>query len=63
LSRLGGKISVGIIDMETLSRLPPPLPFICRLCPIRNGIKRRPLGKENLRWKGSNSIYNFHHLV
>jgi hypothetical protein len=49
------------IDMETLSRLPPPLPLICRLCPIRNGIKRRPPVKDNLRWKGSNSISNFHH--
>jgi hypothetical protein len=51
------------IDMETLSRPPPPppLPLICRLCPIRNGTQRCPPAKENLRWKGSNSISNFHH--
>jgi hypothetical protein len=34
---------------------------MCRLCPIRNGIQRCPPVKENLRWKGPNSIYNFHH--
>jgi hypothetical protein len=47
--------------METLSRLPPPLPLICRLCPLINGLKRRLPVKENLRWKGSNSNSNFHH--
>jgi hypothetical protein len=53
------------IDMETLSTAPPPppqpLPLLCILCPIRNGIQRCPPVKENLRWKGSNSISNFHH--
>jgi hypothetical protein len=34
---------------------------MCRLCPIRNVIQRCPPVKRNLRWKGPNSIYNFHH--
>jgi hypothetical protein len=54
-------LPVYCIDMLTLSRPPPPLPFMCWLCPIRNDIQRCTTVKENLRWKGPNSITNFHH--
>jgi hypothetical protein len=47
------------IDMETLSRLPPSLPLICRLCPIRNGIKRHPPVKDFCGGRGQTVFLTF----